>query len=84
MPTILRLDYLSALTRASADGGPRGLHRVLDHAQKWVASGDWTNTTTGEHTLTATNALIDARDAERRRIYLELLGWTATGTRSPI
>lgn len=64
IPTILRLDYLSALTRATNRGGPDALYRVLDFAQRWVSRGDWSTIATGLSYSRATNALIDARSAE--------------------
>lgn len=44
IPTVLRLDYLSDLARATADGGPAGLYRVMDFAQRWVSVGDFSST----------------------------------------
>jgi hypothetical protein len=80
IPTILRLDYLSALTRATNAGGPDALFRVLDFAQRWVSRGDWSTVETGLRYTHATNALIDPRDAENDRLHLEVPAWSATST----
>ena len=72
LPTILRLDYLSALTRATNDGGPAGLHRVMDYAQRWVSVGDFSSTDGAVQYLEETNALVDPREAERNRYRLEI------------
>jgi len=77
IPTVLRLDYLSSLTRASNDGGPDGLFRVLDHAQRWVSRGDWATVASGTQYCTSTNALVDAHRAEQERIHLDIPAWTA-------
>jgi hypothetical protein len=77
IPTILRLSYLNSLTRATNGGGADGLFRVLDHAQHWVATGDWSTRQTGREYAEATNALTDAHTAERERLYLEVGTFTA-------
>lgn len=79
IPTILRLDYLSALTRATNRGGPDALYRVLDFAQRWVSRGDWSTIDAGLSYAQATNALIDSRNAENDRVHLEVPAWSATG-----
>lgn len=72
IPTVLRLDYISALTRATNDGGPAGLHRVMSHAQHWVSVGDFSSTLAGLAYLEETNAMVDAREAERSGYRLEI------------
>ena len=79
IPTILRLDYLSALTRATNGGGPDALHRILDHAQHWVSQGDWSTLHTGLTYTQDTNALVDARTAGEQRLHLEVPVPTAVG-----
>ena len=79
VPTILRLDYLAALTRATNRGGPDALHRILDFAQRWVSRGDWSSVATGLNYAHTTNALLDARRAEEDRLRLEVPAWTASG-----
>lgn len=73
VPTILRTDYLSALTRATADGGPEGLHRVLEHAQRWVSVGDFSAMSAGSKYCLVTDAMYEAGVAERRGKYLRIL-----------
>ncbi|MFT4217274.1 MAG: Fic family protein [Micropruina sp.] len=82
VPTILRLDYLAALTRATNGGGPDALHRILDFAQRWVSRGNWSSVEAGLTYAHATNALVDARRAEEERLYLEVPAWSATGPAS--
>ena len=73
IPTILRTDYLSALTRATADGGPAGLHRVLEHAQRWVSLGDFSSVSRGSKYCLVTDAMYEAGVAERRGKFLRIL-----------
>lgn len=82
IPVILRLDYLSALRRVTHYANPDALHRVLDHAQHWVQRGDWSSVAAGADYLNRTNALLDAREAEERRLHLEVPRWSATGSRT--
>jgi len=73
IPTVLRNDYMSALTRTTAGNGPEGLHRVLDFAQNWVARGDFTELEISDRYLRATSALVDSGRADREGIQLRLL-----------
>jgi hypothetical protein len=73
IPTVLRTDYLSALTRATADHGPEGLHRVLEHAQRWVSVGDFSTMKDGSRYCLVTDAMYEAGVAERRGKYLRIL-----------
>lgn len=77
VPTILRLDYLSALRRTSNDGGPDALFRVFDHAQHWVSRGDWSSVDSGLTYCRSTNALVEASVAEQERLHLEVPRWSA-------
>jgi len=56
------------------------LYRVLDFAQRWVSRGDWSTVDAGLSYAHATNALIDARVAERDRLHLGVPVWSAIGT----
>lgn len=73
IPTILRNDYMSALTRATAGNGPRGLHRVLAHAQDWVRRGHFQELSVADRYLRATDALVDSGVADRQGLHLRLL-----------
>lgn len=77
VPTILRLDYLSALRRATHDGGPDALFRVFDHAQHWVSRGDWSSVDSGLTYCHDTNALVEASTAEQERLHLVVPRWSA-------
>lgn len=72
VPTVLRSDYMSALTRTTTGGGPEGLVRVLDYAQRWVAQGSFENLDNGDRYLRATNALWDSHTAEQEGINLRI------------
>lgn len=73
IPTILRTDYNSALTRGTAGNGIQGLWRVLDHAQKWVSLAPFDSLKNGEWYLSSTNALMDSLQAERDGTALQLM-----------
>lgn len=73
IPTILRSDYNSALSRATAGNGITGLWRVLDHAQKWVALAPFDSLHNGYRYLTTTHALMDSIQAERNGKALTLM-----------
>ncbi|MDO5534221.1 MAG: Fic family protein [Propionibacteriaceae bacterium] len=77
VPTILRLDYLSALTRATNDGGPEALFAVFNHAQHWVSRGDWSTVESGLAFCRRTNALVEPREAEESRLHLVVPRWSA-------
>jgi Fic/DOC family len=70
IPTVLRNDYMSALTRTTAGNGPDGLRRVLDFAQNWVARGEFADLDIADRYLRATNALVDG---SQEGIQLRLL-----------
>lgn len=72
VPTILRADYNSALTRATAGNGIQGLTRVLNHAQKWVSLAPFDSLIKGSQYLDLTNALLDSAVAERSGKALKL------------
>lgn len=73
IPTVLRNEYVSALTRTTAGNGAAGLHRVLDHAQKWVAFGEFGDLETADRYLRVTNATTDAGVAAVEGIHLKVL-----------
>jgi hypothetical protein len=73
IPTVLRNDYVSALSRATAGNGPEGLYRVLGRAQQWVAQGEFSDLETADRYLRATNATTDAGVAAVDGIHLRIL-----------
>lgn len=73
VPTVIRNEYLSGLSRLTAGNGPETLHRVLEHAQKWVAHGEFGDLDTAEKYLRVTNALVDAGIASVQGIHLRVL-----------
>lgn len=73
IPTILRTDYNSALSRGTAGNGIQGLWRVLDHAQKWVSVAPFGTLNNGDWYLQSTNALMDSAQAEREGKALNLM-----------
>ncbi|MBB1195860.1 Fic family protein [Curtobacterium flaccumfaciens] len=72
VPTVARIDYMSALARTTAGNGPEGLLRVLSHLQHWVANGSFETLERGDRYLRATNALWDSGIAERSGIQLRV------------
>jgi Fic/DOC family len=73
IPTVLRNEYLSGLTRATAGNGPDTLYRVLDRAQHWVANGEFSSLEAGDRYLRATNATTDSGVASIEGITLRIL-----------
>lgn len=73
IPTVIRNEYLSGLSRITAGNGPATLHRVLEHAQKWVERGEFGDLETAEKYLRVTNALVDSGVASEQGIHLQLL-----------
>lgn len=72
VPSIARIDYMSALSRTTAGNGLAGLVRVLSHLQRWVAHGSFETTGRGDRYCRATNALYDSGIAEREGVRLRV------------
>jgi hypothetical protein len=72
IPLILRNDYLAALRRLSRDEDAQLLCRVLGRAWRWSAEIDFSSLAATRGMLDATNALVDAPDAERTGRHLLL------------
>lgn len=72
VPTIYRGNYLSALKAISNRTSPEPLIRMLDFAQRFTLSIDWTNFQRAEAELKAANAFMDSTEAEERGIRLKL------------
>lgn len=72
VPSVARIDYMSALSRTTFGNGPGGLVTVLAHLQRWVANGSFETTERGDRYCRATNAFYDSGIAEREGIRLRV------------
>lgn len=72
IPTVFRLNYLSALKAATHTDNHAALVAALAFARRWTARVDFTSRATAEHDLTRTHALRDAREAEDAGVRLVL------------
>lgn len=72
VPSVARIDYMSALSRTTAGNGPAGLVTVLAHLQRWVANGSFETTERGDRYCRATHAFYDSGIAERDGIRLRV------------
>lgn len=72
VPTVYRLNYLSALRAATQTGNDAALIATLAFARRWTARVDWSSRQTAEADLHRTHALRDAREAEEAGLRLVL------------
>ena len=72
IPTVYRLNYLSALKAATHTGNFAALMAVLVFARRWTARVDFTSRDTAERDFVRTHALRDAREAEEAGVRLQL------------
>lgn len=72
IPTVYRLNYLSALKAATHNGNYGALVATLAFARRWTSRVDFTSRATAEADLERTHALRDAREAEDAGIRLVL------------
>ena len=72
IPTIYRANYLSALKAASNRSRAEALVRMLDFAQRFSVSIDWTSFARAEADLKAVHAFMDSSEADERGIRLRL------------
>ena len=63
IPTVLRDDYLGALRALSRRGDPAAYLRMLDHAQRFSMSVDFSDFASARRTLEAANAFKDPGEA---------------------
>ncbi len=73
IPTVFRNDYLVALNAVSGGvGRGESLLAVLDFAQQWVATVDWSSFDVADRTMVACNAYLDPvkADASGQRLVL--------------
>ena len=73
LPTIYRNNYLAGLVGVSNGAGDgQTLHSVLDFAQRWTATVDWTSYEAADAELQRNNAYLDSAVAESSGIRLRL------------
>lgn len=72
IPPVYRSEYLSSLRALSANGLADRLPRVLDFAQRYTQAIDFADFDRAVAELSATNALVDADEAEREGIRLRM------------
>ncbi|WP_370619900.1 Fic family protein [Mumia sp. Pv 4-285] len=72
VPTVYRLNYLSALRGATHNENYPGLLAALAFARRWTARVDFTDRERAEADLVRTNALRDAHTAEEAGVRLTL------------
>ena len=72
IPTVYRLNYLSALQAATRTGNDQALIATLSFARRWTARVNFSTRSSAEADLLATNALRDAREAENAGMRLTL------------
>jgi fido (protein-threonine AMPylation protein) len=72
IPTVYRLNYLSALKALSQTGHPEALIRTLDYAQRWTGAVQWGELLETRRELENCNAFIDPSRAEEEGLRLRL------------
>jgi hypothetical protein len=72
IPTVYRLNHLSALQAATRTGNDPALIATLSFARRWTARLNCSTRSSAEADLVSTNALRDAREAEAAGIRLTL------------
>ena len=70
IPLSYRDEYMSALRALSLNDNPAALSRMLDRAQRWAASIDWTSREVVIAQLTDTNALVPPVEAQAPNMHL--------------
>lgn len=72
IPTVYRLNYLSALKALSQTGHAEALIRTLDYAQRWTGAVQWGGLEGTQHGLEKCNAFLDPQRAEERGLRLRM------------
>lgn len=72
IPTVYRNNYLAALKALTHHRQPSSLIRVLDFAQRYTASVDWSDRAVSRYLLEATHAFVDPNDADIEGLRLTL------------
>ncbi len=80
IPTVYRVNYLSALKALSQSGRPEPLIRMLDYAQRWTAAVDWRSVAETRRELEDCNAFLDAAVAEEEGRRLKMPGGAERGS----
>ncbi len=70
VPLSYRDEYMSALRALSLNGNPTPLWRMVDRAQRWAASMDWTDRDRVLESLKQTNALVSPEQAAAENLHL--------------
>lgn len=72
VPTVYRNNYLAALREASRTGHHDAVHRTLAFARRFTARVDFSSRSAAEQDLVRAHALLDADEAERDGLRLQL------------
>ncbi len=72
IPTVFREDYIQALKGLSQNRRAEPLVRVLDYAQKWTRSVDWSSIDKAQEELKGCNAFLDPSTADARGLRLRM------------
>lgn len=72
VPTVYRNNYLAALRAASRTGHHDAVHRTLAFARRFTARVDFSSRSAAEQDLVRAHALLDADEAERDGLRLQL------------
>ena len=74
IPTVYRLNYLSALKALSQTGYAEALIRTLDYAQRWTGAVQWGDLQATQRELERCNSFLDPQRAEDRGLRLRMPG----------
>jgi hypothetical protein len=74
IPTVYRNNYLSALKAISNRSSGEALIRMLDFAQRFSISVNWTDFARAEAELKSAHAFMDSNEADEQGIRLRLVG----------
>jgi hypothetical protein len=80
IPTVYRLNYLSALKALSQSGHAEALIRTLDYAQRWTGAVEWSDLQATQRELESCNAFLDPQRAEEQGLRLRMPPGTKDGT----
>jgi hypothetical protein len=72
IPTVYRLNYLSALKALSQTGHAEALIRTLDYAQRWTGAVQWGDLQATQRELEGCNAFLDPQRADEEGVRLRM------------